>query len=97
ADKLAHIRHELSLLQSLKYECSLAGEELAKLSAELKLVNSVLWDAETEIRAHEARGHFGESFVALARQIYATNDRRAALKKKINQLLNSVIVEEKSY
>jgi hypothetical protein len=97
ADKLAHIRHELSLLQSLKYECSLAGEELAKLSAELKLVNRVLWDAETEIRAHEARGHFGESFVALARQIYATNDRRAALKKKINQLLNSVIVEEKSY
>ncbi len=97
AEKLAHIRHELSLLQSIKNDSSLAGEELAKLGAELKLVNSVLWDAETEIRAHEARGDFGESFVALARQIYTTNDQRAALKKAINQLLNSVIVEEKSY
>jgi tetratricopeptide (TPR) repeat protein len=97
AEKLAHIRHELSLLLSRKAECKFAGEELARLSAELKLVNSLLWDAEAEIRAHEARGDFGESFVALARQIYATNDHRAALKKAINQLLNSEIVEVKSY
>jgi hypothetical protein len=96
-EKLAHIRHELSLLRSLKDECGLADGELAKLAADLKLVNNILWDAETEIRAHEGRGDFGESFVALARQIYATNDQRAALKKKINQLLNCVIVEEKSY
>ena len=97
AEKLAHIRHELSLLLSLKNECKLVGEQLAKLAAELKLVNSLLWDAETAIRAHEARSDFGASFVALARQIYASNDQRAALKKAINQLLNSVIVEEKSY
>jgi tetratricopeptide (TPR) repeat protein len=96
-EKLAHIRHELSLLQSLKDECSLVDDGLAKLSAELKMVNNILWDAETEIRAHEARCDFGIRFVALARQIYATNDQRAALKKKINQLLNCTIVEEKSY
>lgn len=96
-EKLTHIRHELSLLHSLKNECELAGDALAKLSAELKLVNNVLWDAETEIRAHEARSDFGESFVALARQIYATNDQRAALKKSINQILNCALVEEKSY
>ena len=83
-------------MQSLNGEYNLPGE-LGKLSAELKLVNNQLWDAETEIRAHEARGDFGESFVALARRIYATNDQRAALKKTINQLLNCAIVEEKSY
>jgi hypothetical protein len=83
------------LLQTLKHECGLGSERLAELSAELKLVNSQLWDAESAIRTHEARGDFGTSFVALARQIYVTNDRRAVLKKAINQLLNSVIVEEK--
>ena len=97
AEKLAHIRHELSLLQTLKHECGLGSERLAELSAELKLVNSQLWDAENAMGTHEARGDFGTSFVALARQIYVTNDRRAVLKKAINQLLNSVIVEEKSY
>ena len=70
---------------------------MASLTAELSLVNSLLWDAETAIREHEARGDFGDNFVALARKIYAANDRRAALKNAISQLLKSVIVEEKFY
>ena len=95
--KLVHIRHELSLLRALWREYGLGSERLASLSAELKLINSVLWDAENAIRKHEAQGDFGQSFVALARKIYATNDRRAALKSAINQLLKSAIIEEKSY
>jgi Family of unknown function (DUF6165)/Glycosyltransferase family 9 (heptosyltransferase) len=95
--KLDHIRHELSLLQALRREYELGSEQLAGLSAQLKSVNIQLWDAENAIREHEARSDFGESFVALARRIYATNDRRAALKSAINRLVNSVIVEEKSY
>jgi hypothetical protein len=35
--------------------------------------------------------------VALARDVYHQNDRRAALKREINLLLGSDIVEEKSY
>jgi hypothetical protein len=61
------------------------------------LVNSLLWDAENAIRKHEVQGDFGDNFVALARKIYAANDRRAALKNAISRLLNSVIVEEKCY
>jgi tetratricopeptide (TPR) repeat protein len=95
--KRDHVRHELSLLQALQREYDLGSEQLASLSAELKLVNGLLWDAENAIREHETRSDFGESFIALARKIYATNDRRAALKNAINRLLNSVIVEEKSY
>jgi hypothetical protein len=33
----------------------------------------------------------------LARAVYVTNDERAAIKKRINLLLGSAIVEEKSY
>ena len=36
-------------------------------------------------------------FVALARPVYKSDDHRAALKRKINELLGLVIVEEKSY
>jgi hypothetical protein len=57
----------------------------------------VLWNVEDALREHEARGDFAASFVSLARQVYKTNDQRAALKKKINALFHSVIIEEKSY
>ncbi len=40
---------------------------------------------------------FGDRFVAVARSVYRSNDARAATKRKINELLNSVIIEEKSY
>ena len=45
----------------------------------------------------EGAGDFGDSFVALARSVYRTNDERAAIKRRINVLLDSAIVEEKSY
>jgi hypothetical protein len=66
-------------------------------SAELKAVNEALWTIEDDIRACEARGDFGDGFVALARSVYRTNDRRAAIKREINVLCGSSIVEEKSY
>ena len=35
--------------------------------------------------------------IRLARAVYVTNDRRAQLKRQINDLLDSELVEEKSY
>jgi hypothetical protein len=52
---------------------------------------------EDEVRACERDGEFESRFVELARSVYKNNDRRAALKREINELLGSVIVEEKSY
>ena len=40
---------------------------------------------------------FGDEFIALARAVYVTNDQRAALKREINRLCDSELVEEKSY
>ena len=56
-----------------------------------------MWTIEDDIRNHERKGDFGESFVKLARSIYRINDERAAIKRRINVLLGSAIVEEKSY
>lgn len=95
--KLDNIRFELKLLRQLRTERGYGGEQLAYLEAELKATNERLWDIESALREHEARSNFGAGFVALARQVYITNDRRAALKKEINDLFNSAIIEEKSY
>jgi hypothetical protein len=60
-------------------------------------VNQRLWGIEDAVREKEATGDFGPEFVALARSVYRENDERARLKREINQLLNSVLVEEKEY
>ena len=70
---------------------------LAALTAELRAVNESLWEIEDGIRDCERAGDFGDTFVALARAVYKTNDRRAAIKREINMMLGSRLVEEKSY
>jgi hypothetical protein len=70
---------------------------LAQLSAELKAVNEALWVIEDDIRDCERARDFGAKFVELARAVYVTNDQRSVVKRKINDLLGSALVEEKSY
>ncbi|MDX1799504.1 MAG: hypothetical protein R3303_01150, partial [Marinobacter sp.] len=64
---------------------------------QLKAVNEALWEIEDDIRDQEAAQDFGPRFIELARAVYVTNDRRAAIKKEINLALGSRFVEEKSY
>ena len=52
---------------------------------------------EDEIRQCEGQRDFGRAFVQLARSVHQQNDRRAALKRGINDLLGSDLKEEKSY
>jgi hypothetical protein len=63
----------------------------------LKAVNEHLWDVEEQIRGREAAGDFGDQFVALARSVYHDNDRRAEIKRAINDRTGSRLVEQKSY
>ena len=70
---------------------------LRDLTARLKEINGRLWAIEDDIRDLERAKNFGTEFVALARSVYRTNDERAAVKRQINELLHSAIVEEKSY
>lgn len=94
--KRANVQRELDLLRE---KMALAPDRpgLAGLVDGLRAVNLELWVIEDDIRDCERAKDFGAQFIALARAVYQTNDRRAALKKDINLLLGSGIVEEKSY
>jgi hypothetical protein len=89
-------REYAALVEALDAAIAPSGE-LSQLRGALRAVNAELWRIEDEIRDQERAGAFGAEFVALARSVYRTNDRRAALKREINDLLGSRLVEEKSY
>ncbi|MGD9915837.1 MAG: DUF6165 family protein [Rhizobiaceae bacterium] len=97
AAKRANVRIELDLLCAARDREITPSAALDSLYASLKRVNEALWEIEDGIRDEERDRRFGERFVELARSVYRTNDRRAALKREINTLLGSAIVEEKSY
>lgn len=97
AEKRANVAREFEALDAVRKEMLPESAALAALYADLKAVNEALWVIEDDIRDCEFAGDFGAKFVELARSVYRTNDRRAALKKEINLLLGSALVEEKSY
>jgi len=96
-DKVANVRHELGLLEKTWKDSGAAAVNLGTAEAELTQVNEKLWVIEDEIRDEERAKRFTEKFIELARAVYFTNDERAAIKKRVNTLLGSSIVEEKSY
>jgi hypothetical protein len=96
-EKLANVRAELAALVSARDAAIDASASLADLTTALKDVNAILWRIEDEIRDCERARDFGPRFIELARAVYRTNDERAALKRRINDLLGADIVEEKSY
>jgi len=73
------------------------ADGVAALEHELRGVNEQLWQIEDQIREHERQQRFDDAFIALARAVYRTNDRRADLKRQINALAGSELIEEKSY
>lgn len=71
--------------------------ELKGLIEELRAINADLWVIEDSKRDCERQQRFDENFIELARKVYFWNDRRAAVKRAINELLGSAIIEEKNY
>jgi tetratricopeptide (TPR) repeat protein len=95
--KLANVGHEMDLLTSTLARAVRGSAELDRLTDELRSVNEVLWEIEDQIRCCEREQDFGPHFIEVARSVYQQNDRRAAIKRQINDLLNSEIIEEKGY
>jgi len=95
--KLANVRHEFEALQKIADEKLPQSENLSKLWNQLYQINGDLWAIEDDVRACESRSDFGPAFIALARAVYVTNDERAVIKRRINLLLGSQMIEEKSY
>ena len=94
---VANVRLELALLNERASAALSQKADVMALKAQLTEVNEALWDIEDKIRDKEAASDFGAAFIELARAVYKTNDRRAAIKREINKALHSKLVEEKSY
>ena len=95
--KLANVRHELDLLRRTWSDSPFAQKDISEPLARLKAINEKLWDIEDRIRTKESQGAFDPEFIELARSVYLCNDERAAIKRELNLLLGSELVEEKSY
>lgn len=96
-EKLRNVRTELATLVTSRDRAIPASERLTDLTRQLKQVNESLWQIEDEIRDCERHQDFGTKFIELARSVYKNNDRRSAIKRQINELLGSQLIEEKSY
>ncbi|MAL99580.1 DUF6165 family protein [Hydrocarboniclastica marina] len=96
-EKVANVRKELDELTRVWDQAIDNPELISDARKELKAINEQLWVIEDDIRDQEAAQDFGPRFIELARAVYVTNDKRAAVKKQINLALGSSFVEEKSY
>ena len=95
--KLRNINAELAMLTERQCACIPESQRVAELTGELQQINETLWDIEDEIRRCEAEQDFGKRFIELARSVYRTNDRRAAVKRAIDGLVGSRFTEQKQY
>ncbi len=97
AEKLKNVQHEYDVLSKTRDSFAPLPNGLGDLTKSLKEINKQLWDIEDDIRDQERQKQFGDRFVELARAVYFTNDKRANLKRDVNDLMGSDVVEEKSY
>ena len=95
--KLQNVRTEWTVLTKARDTNLPPSAELKALTTELKKVNEKLWMIEDDIRNYERQKDFNDEFICLARAVYFNNDDRARLKRSINELLGSTLIEEKSY
>lgn len=95
--KRANVMTELATMTASRDAALPASPALSELTSALKAVNETLWQIEDDIRECDRAGEFGERFTSLARAVYRVNDQRAGLKREINILLGSRLIEEKSY
>ena len=100
--KLDHVK-DSQQKRNIKKELTLLNKKLSKVSyptfyyESLKSINMRLWDVEDLIRKQEKLGKFDKDFILYARMIYMYNDTRAEIKKEINKITDSEIIEEKIF
>lgn len=95
--QLENIHYELQLLTAARESQIQTSATVDELTRQLRTINEILWDVEDRIRDKEQNLLFDTEFIELARSVYQTNDRRAELKRKLNDHLGSRIVEVKIY
>ncbi len=84
-------------LEELKLIKSTLTQYTLDYEVELRKVNEKLWRIEDKLREKEKLKEFDREFIELARSVYITNDRRAEIKRKINEETNSNYKEIKVF
>jgi len=98
SEKLINIKNELKFLKNQVSNIKVKDQNsLSQNINKLQSINEELWNIENYKRECEANKDFGEKFIQLSRDIHFKNDIRAQIKREINLLTDSVIVEEKEY
>ena len=97
SEKLKDINKELSSLIKTSNEKIPDKKRIENLVSNLKKINLKLWDIEENKRKAEKEKKFDETFIQLSRDVYKSNDERAKIKLKINEILGSNIKEVKSH
>lgn len=95
--KIANVDRERLAIEQVVGDIGRFPDELGGLIGQLEDINARLWIIEDGKRDCERNQSFGSDFIQLARDVYIWNDRRAAVKRQINVLLGSEIIEEKEY
>ena len=95
-DKLKNVKYELEILNKIFNKLD-TTEDVLKAKKELYKINLEMWEIEDKIRIFEKENKFDSEFIELARNVYKTNDNRSRVKKKLNLLLSSDLIEEKEY
>jgi len=97
-EKRNNVRYEYEILEKAVLEIkSHTKEDLSFVIKELKLLNEQIWDTVDKICKKEVSKEFDGEFIELARNTYLLNDLRSKVKRKINLMTNSCIIEEKLY
>ncbi len=94
-EKLKNVSEELYSLEEIIKKHNIQINE--DIFSELKNINSIIWEIEDQMRLKENQKIFDNSFIQLARLAYKNNDKRASIKRQINETYNSKLIEEKSY
>jgi hypothetical protein len=94
SEKLINLKNEYKVLSDAANNILSVEDPLYKALYE---INLTLWDIEDKIRDLERNNDFGKEFIDTARSVYINNDKRAEIKKQINQKTGSTLIEEKSY
>ena len=98
SEKLINIKNELNFLNDQASNIIIKDQDLLLQNInKLQSINEELWDIENYKRECESNKDFGEKFIQLSRDVHFKNDIRAQIKKEINLLTDSIIVEEKEY
>ena len=95
SEKRHNIRVELEELNLIYFP--LQDRHLDNFHIELKEVNEKIWELEDIIRNCIRDGDRGDLYYTAALNIPMINDKRAAIKKQINEQFGSEIIEEKLY